>query len=131
MGTAAGRGAVAGKLGGVGGWREEELGSVGGAIHGVEVDARPRIQHLLPMPARYDGLQLLDIGDTHEIREVRLLHHGLHEAHPLLVVVLAGQVEQDTEGEVQVVRLTQPSLVPQANQGTLLKYFDFSLVTQQ
>ena len=46
----------------------------------------------------------------------------------LVVVVLAGQVEQDTEGEVQVVRLTQPSLVPQANQGTLLKYFDFSPV---
>ena len=47
----------------------------------------------------------------------------------LVVVVLAGQVEQDTEGQVQVVRLTQPSLVPQADQGTLLKYLKFSLLS--
>ena len=75
--------------------KEEELGSVRGAIHGVEVDASPAIQHRLAVPARYDGLQLLEIGDRHDIREVRLLRHGLHEAHPLLVIILAGLVHQD------------------------------------
>ena len=74
---------------------EEELGSVGGAIHGVEVDARPKLQHRLAAPARSDGLQWLEIGDRHDIREVRLLHHGLHEAHALRVVILAGLAQQD------------------------------------
>ena len=75
--------------------KEEELGSVRGAIHGVEVNARPAIQHRLAVPARHDGLQLLEIGDRHDIREVGLLRHRLHEAHPLPVVVLAGLVDQD------------------------------------
>ena len=53
---------------------------------------------------------------THRIGVERLCVH-------LVVVVLAGQVEQDAEGEVQVVRLAQPSLVSQPDQGTLLEYF--------
>ena len=74
---------------------EEELVLVGGAIHGIEVHARPGFQHRPAMPARCYGLQLLEVGNRHDIREVRLLHHGLHEAHPLRIVILAGLVKQD------------------------------------
>ena len=68
-----------------------------------------RIKHHLQFPSIVEHPVL---GD-HCVGVERL---GVH----LVVVVLSGQIEQDGEGKVQVVGLTQVRLFSQSNQTSLL-----------
>ena len=63
--------------------QEEQLVRIGCAIHGVKVDARPTVQHLLAQAAGYNRLQLLEVSHGHHVRQVRLFRNGLCKSFAL------------------------------------------------
>ena len=55
---------------------EEQVGFVGRAIHGIQLDAYHFLAKRVAEPAAVDGLQLLEVSSYHREGQVWLLLHG-------------------------------------------------------